>query len=153
MGLDARTFARPEFCSSTSSGTYLCSLPGKFTGNPINHYSEHQCQQYDSSAYVDHNLVSQVQRKYMKLGISSLAKMSNIANASQIARFVARCDQTAFVAPTRYIKSREYFLSTIFGGESSHLNRKPYLESTDTFFHVRFIYWCIKLVGLAQDLK
>lgn len=85
--------------------------------------------------------MSQVKKAFEKLEVGRIAGISQVLNSSLISNVVGKCEKSVFVAPSIYMESKGYLLS-ILGGESSHMNRKRYVKSTDTAFsnpvYIRF---------------
>lgn len=106
------------------------------------------------ASYLDknRNLINQVEAVFANLEFGRIASISQVLNLSRISEIIARCNKTAFVAPTIYIKSRRYLLN-ILGGEKSYLNQKPYLKSTDTIFSSRMYILIPKLGAISDGLK
>lgn len=69
-----------------------------------------------------------------------------------ISEIVGKCERTALVAPSVYVKSKSYVLK-ILGGTSSHLNRKPYVKSIDTAFSRRVYIMIQKWGAISEAFK
>lgn len=96
------------------------------------------------------NNVTLVQQEFMKHEVGKIAGISQVVGASLISEVVGQCDKTAFVTPSIYMMSKRYLLS-ILGGDSSHLNRKPYIKGGDTVFSRR-VYIRIGKTGMVSEV-
>ncbi|OXA38798.1 hypothetical protein Fcan01_26473 [Folsomia candida] len=97
-------------------------------------------------------MVAQIQVEFLKQEFGRITQIFKVINASRISGIVARCNKTAFVAPSIYIKSRQFLLN-ILGGKKSHLSRKPYLETSDTIFPSRAYILVTKLGPIGDRFK
>lgn len=98
------------------------------------------------------NQATRFRQEFAKSLVGRIAGISQVTNASSVSTIVGKCEKTAFVAPSVYIKSNRFLLS-IFGGKSSHLNRKPYVESIDTVFSRRVYMRVSRMSVLSERLK
>lgn len=112
------------------------------------------CPAYNWTSYIENNqnLIQQIQVEFLKQEFGRITQIFKVINASRISGIVARCNKTAFVAPSIYIKSRQFLLN-ILGGKKSHLSRKPYLETSDTIFPSRAYILVTKLGPIGDRFK
>ncbi|OXA40882.1 hypothetical protein Fcan01_24259 [Folsomia candida] len=107
---------------------------------------------FEKLSEIDPNPVPVVSQEFAKSQLGRIAGISQVVNASYAPNIVGKCEKTAFVAPSIYIKSKMYLLS-IFGGKSSHLNRKPYVASVDTVLSRRVYIRLTKFGVFSERVK